>query len=143
MNYGHGITIATVLFILFILSFVYRAFHQDFDLVTENYYEKEIAYQGRINQMENSKHLVQNITWEKIANGIEVKFPEMNYQNIAGTIKMMRPSDKKMDINLPISLTTEGKQTIASEKLNAGKYELQIEWELGGKQYYFESVVVI
>ena len=44
MNWGKGITIAIVLFMGFIISFVVRAFNRDSDLISDNYYEEGLAY---------------------------------------------------------------------------------------------------
>ncbi|MGB1317661.1 MAG: FixH family protein, partial [Flavobacteriales bacterium] len=54
MNWGWGISIFYGSFVVFMLGMVTLAFQQDFDLVADDYYEQEIAYQGRIDQMNNA-----------------------------------------------------------------------------------------
>ena len=58
---GHAITIVFISFTVYILSFVYRSFTNEVDLVAEDYYAQEIAYQDRIDHIANAKHLAGEI----------------------------------------------------------------------------------
>lgn len=49
LNWGHGLTVFIVAFMALILSFVYRSFQRDIDLISPDYYQKEIAFQSQIN----------------------------------------------------------------------------------------------
>lgn len=44
-NWGTGITIFIVLFVVSMSAMVFKASQQNVDLVTEDYYEKELAFQ--------------------------------------------------------------------------------------------------
>lgn len=143
MNYGHAITIAFVLFMLFILSMVFKAFTLNFDLVSENYYDKEIRYQEQIEKTKNSRALAKDISWLLKDEGIEIRFPEKENFAISGTLQLMRPSDKSKDIITPISLNKNNVQLIEASKLMTGKYLLQIEWQQGETSYFYESIIVI
>ena len=52
-NWGTKIIISFVLFGAFILYMVVQAFMMDFDLVSENYYQDELAFQDRIDEKAN------------------------------------------------------------------------------------------
>ncbi len=54
MGWGWRITILYSSFVVFMIGMAVMAFRQDFDLVSDDYYEEEIAYQGRIDQMTNA-----------------------------------------------------------------------------------------
>ncbi|MCB9190933.1 MAG: FixH family protein [Flavobacteriales bacterium] len=54
MGWGTRITLFYGSFVAFMLFMVVMAVQQDFDLVADNYYEQEIAYQDRIDQMNNA-----------------------------------------------------------------------------------------
>ena len=53
-NWGWGIFIVLVLFIAFIGNLVYKSSQVRVDLVSENYYEKEIKYQHQIESEKNT-----------------------------------------------------------------------------------------
>ena len=57
MNWGWKIFLMTAGFVLFILFMVFRAMQQDFHLVYEDYYDKEIKYQGEIDNIKNARNL--------------------------------------------------------------------------------------
>ncbi len=48
MNWGVGIAIVYILFVLGMLTLVFKSRSQKIDLVTENYYQQELAYQEEI-----------------------------------------------------------------------------------------------
>ena len=53
MNWGKGIFIFYSLFVVAILSVVYFAFTQEVNLVSEDYYQQEIAYESQIERIKN------------------------------------------------------------------------------------------
>ena len=75
INWGTGIVIAFGLFIIFILSFVYKVqSNQKYDneLVTKDYYKKEALVQGDIEKQENANALTNKVTIEKTADGVKI-----------------------------------------------------------------------
>ena len=54
-----GLTIVFVVFFLYLIEFIILSLMNRTDLVTENYYEEEVAYQDQIDRMERSKDLSQ------------------------------------------------------------------------------------
>ena len=52
-NWGTGIFLSFVLFCAFIITMVSRAFQQDISLVSETYYQEELAYESRIQDIAN------------------------------------------------------------------------------------------
>ena len=79
INWGTGLVIGMVLFIGFILFFVIKISTDkkyDYDLVTEEYYKKELVYQKEIDDRTNSNSLAVNIIGEKTEAGWMLTFPE-------------------------------------------------------------------
>ena len=110
INWGTGIVIAFGLFIIFILSFVYKVqSNQKYDneLVTKDYYKKEALVQGDIEKQENANALTNKVTIENTAEGVKIQFPaDFDYSKINGKVSFYRPSSQKLDFEIPISLSS-------------------------------------
>jgi len=79
INWGTGIVIAFIAFISFIMYFVVNMNvnkKYDHDLVTEDYYKKELEFQNDIDKETNAKNLVENLSWKKTTEGLVITFPE-------------------------------------------------------------------
>jgi hypothetical protein len=145
MNWGTGLAIWLVLFIAFILYFVIRISTEkkyDYDLVTEEYYKKEMVYQKEMDDEANSNTLKSNISGEKIAEGWRLTFPEdIDYSKIEGTVFLYRPSNKQMDFNLPLKLSSSS-LVIPDEKLVAGRWNTIVQWSYKGEDYLYKKEIV-
>ena len=137
-----GIIIAMTSFIVFILSYVYKAtFVKKYDhqLVSEVYYKDELNYQHEIDELNKAALLKQDITLKKNSDGLEVNFPkEFDFSKISGTISLQRPSNNKIDIQEPIQLTSN-QCIISKDKLVDGIYNVKIEWKVGTDTYMFKE----
>ncbi|HFS67200.1 MAG TPA: cytochrome C oxidase Cbb3 [Flavobacteriia bacterium] len=142
INWGTGIVIALVAFMLFILSFVYKTFTNkkyDHHLVTEEYYKDELNYQKEIDAEKNASNLSSKIIIKHLDDGIEVVFPEdLKDKKINGTIHFLRSSNEKLDFEIPIKLTNN-KQKIADAKLVKGIYIVTIKWQSDNKKYQYKD----
>ena len=79
INWGTGIVLAFIGFISFILYFVVRMSTDDsanHDLVTEEYYKKELSYQQEIDASKTATEMDANLKVEKTDKGLVVYFPE-------------------------------------------------------------------
>ena len=61
MNWGWKIVIIFAGFVTMVLVMVFMAVQEDFHLVADNYYEKEIKYQGEIDRIKNARSLSKKI----------------------------------------------------------------------------------
>ena len=142
INWGTGIAIALIAFMLFILSFVYKAFTDkkyDHHFVTEDYYNEEINYQKEIDAQKNLEYLNSKLIIQKKNEGIEIIFPDyFKDKKIKGTIDFQRSANEKLDFNIPINLT-ENKQFIGDDKLVKGIYIVKIYWKSNGKTYQYKD----
>lgn len=142
LNWGHYILIAFVLFVGLILYMVMRSYQQNHDLVTENYYEKEIEFQDVINKKNKAAELEKNVTWKSNSGGVLVSFPLLDNE-IKGEIVLFRPSDKLNDATFKIELDSLNQQHLTSEKVISGKYLIQIDWTAGNDNYFTEGTVFV
>ena len=143
-NWGNRLAIFIILYVLIMIGFIFFFVSQKVNLVEENYYPKEQAFQQQIEKQKNSAFLTENIDIQESKEGINIVFPKIDSNDsIQGKITFYRPSDPEKDVNFQIQPDTSLSQFISYDKLFSGKYKLQIDWELNNVQYFFEKVIVI
>ena len=144
-NWGTGLMIGLGLFIIFILFFVIKISTDkkyDYDLVTEEYYAADMAYQTEIDAEKNSNTLSSAISGKKTAEGWEITFPEnIDYSKVKGNVFLYRPSNKKLDFYFPLELTGS-KITIPDDKLVGGRWNTIVQWSYNGKDYQYKEEIV-
>ncbi len=145
INWGTGIVIAFVLFISFIMYFVINMNlnkKYDHDLVTEDYYQEELLHQNEIDKVDNAKELKENVSWKKTDDGIIISFPkDLDYKNITGKVLLYRPSDKKLDSEISISLSNS-ELLIPKTRLLDGRWNIKVDWKYDGKSYLYKESIV-
>lgn len=145
INWGTGIVLAFIGFIGFILYFVVRMSTDDsanHDLVTEEYYKKELSYQQEINASKTATEMDANLKVEKTKEGLVIYFPErFDPKNISGTVSLYRPSNKHLDSNFPISLSNTH-LLIPDNRLVDGRWDISINWEYEGNSFLHKEKLV-
>lgn len=121
---------------------VARSYQHSNDLVAENYYEKEIEYQGIIDKRDRTALLKSDVKWSYAQEGLKISYPEMQ-EKISGSIVLFRPSDKNLDMTIEIMADENNKQLVSADLLEKGKYLIEIEWQSGNEEYYTEGTVFI
>lgn len=140
-NWGTKIALLYSTFIAFILFMVYMSFGQRFDLVTEDYYAEEIAYQNTIDSKERAEKLEEEVI-TYVENGmLRIVFPQKEAV-INGEIHCFRPSDEAKDFVVKIEKHS-GTFDIPLTRFVKGKYLLKINWKLKSLSYYQEKTVII
>jgi len=142
ISWPTGIILALSAFIIFILSFVYKAtFLPEYDhhLVSDDYYKDEMNYQQEIDKLNKAAALKEDVTLTKVAEGLLIKFPaEFDPKKIAGTISFQRPSNDKIDFQLPIKLSSTD-FLISDDNLVQGIWNVKIEWSVNSNTYLFKE----
>jgi hypothetical protein len=140
-NWGHGLALGMIGFIIYIMFMVVQALNMDFDLETENYYAKELKYQETIDKAKNYQALDNELLLELNSNSILVTYPMPSIDS--GKVLLFRPSDKKMDQVYTVKPDGNGTQNLAIENPQPGRYKVQIEWWSSGTGYFFEKDIVL
>jgi len=144
INWGTGIVIAIGLFMTFILGLVYlMIMDQDYnhDLVVEEYYKKELAFQDEIDAEKNALSLSERIKGKKVVNGWLLTFPkELESSEIEGSVFLYRPSNKQLDFDFSIELSGLN-LLIPDERLLDGRWNITVEWEYNGKPYLYKESI--
>lgn len=136
-----GITVFLIFFVLANVGFLMYALGLDNDLVSENYYEDELAYQQQIDRIQNTKHLAKPLRIELLKSGsLEFQFPqEMPATGIGGMIILFRPDDKRRDNRIPIRVDEERRQLIDMSGLKKGNWSVKVFWQNKEQKYYYET----
>jgi len=138
INWGTAIVIAFALFMSFILYFVFKVqsdHKYDNELVTEEYYKKEINVQSDIQNTINANELKVKIVITNSKEGIRINFPkDFDFKNIKGKVSLYRPSNQKLDFEIPISLSSPD-LLIPNNNLVGGLWDISVEWNYQGKTY--------
>ena len=133
MNWGKGLTIAIIAFMSFILYMVITLMTKgNADLVSEDYYKKEIEYEKEITALKNSENSTEKVTINNKGEFIVFQFPTTKeIDNIE--IHLLRPNNDKAD------LTFSEKDTknvmIEKKKLEKGVYKASIRYDSEGQPF--------
>ena len=147
INWGVGIVIAFGLFITFILYFVVMVQSDskyDNDLVVEEYYKHDAKFGDEMARIQNAEDLAQKPTINVVSNGVEIVFPKIFVpKNIKGKVSLYRPSNKKLDFQIPISLSDATTLLIPIKSLVGGRWGVNMEWQYDGKSYLTKETIYI
>ena len=135
MGWGWRIALFYGTFVVFMIGMVIMSFRQDFDLVADDYYEQEIAYQGRIDQLTNAKDDQQKV---KVSNADGMI--KLSFASPAEEVKVhfFRPSDDTMDLKVE-EASVESELSVPVGKFSKGKYLVNVQWNNNGKTYFQEE----
>jgi len=132
-TWGHGVILALGGFIVFILGmiFLYSKGYQNSEMVSENYYEDELAYQKVIDAKNTADKLTEKPIFIQNTEGIKIVFPNrFNNKNSKFKFYLFRTEDSKLDIRREVELDRENSFTIPASAgiLRDGSYTLKISW---------------
>lgn len=139
MNWGKGIMIVMGLFIVFIGVLVSVLAGQKVDLVSEEYYKEEIAYQQEIDAI-HSAQLLDSLVISQKDKQLIVQFAK-NMEPDSVVLKLWRPNDQQLDQSF--SVTGTQFFLIPLNTLQQGIYELRCEYWIEGKRFLQKESVLI
>jgi len=142
LNWGFGIFVLYTAFVLFILFMVFRSSQEKVDLVTEDYYQKELEYQEIINFKANAENLENGLTYILEKNRIDFTFPE-EHKSISGNIQIYRPSNDRFDQFFEIKLDDQNQMTVNLGESPMGLYKMMIKWNNNSIGYYVEKDIYL
>jgi len=132
MNWGKGVTIFLVLFIAFITTLAVILMNTSSDLVSEDYYLREVKYGDEITAEQNAKDANSTVELEESAEGL---FIQLRTENPADSIQvhLLRANDPAKDFHTSTFGTS---LFIERAHLELGKYLLTLTWKV--KDDYFQ-----
>ncbi|MFN8299065.1 MAG: FixH family protein [Chitinophagales bacterium] len=141
-NWGWGIALVYGAFVVFMLTLVYRSTQTKEELVTEDYYGKELKYQEQIDKQKRAESFKQPLQWKVENHQVQLTFPaEVTGKPVKADVTFYRPNDSKLDFNVSCTPDASGICAIASDKFAKGTYKMQVEWNADGVSYYNEGQI--
>ena len=144
-SWGTGNVIAFGLFMTFILYFVFTVQSDskyDNELVVEEYYKHDAHFGDEMTRIQNATNLAQKPVINIVSSGIEIVFPKTFVpKNIKGKVSLYRPSNKKLDFEIPISLSDATTLLIPKKSLAGGRWDINMEWQYEGKSYLSKETI--
>lgn len=146
ISWGTGLTIAIVCFMSLTLGVVFFASNLDFQMVTDNHYEKAVHYQQHIEEVEHAEALNSPVTIKLIRQQqeIEIHFPSsLTKDSLSGSIQLYRPSNAARDQKIVLAPDQQGIQHIDTSELSKGKWEIKLSWTAGSKRYFKQQNIFL
>jgi nitrogen fixation protein FixH len=139
-NWGTGIFVFMLAFVLLMASFMIRAASNQEELVAENYYEQELTYQQQIDKLGRSAGLSEDLSLTSSAAGLSLQFPAWtNGKAVTGSVQLQRPSDQRADDLLEIALDADRRMFIPTGDRLKGAYNVLVEWSVEGVSYLYRD----
>jgi hypothetical protein len=143
-NWGTGILLSIIVFMMILIGIVYVFMNQDVDLVTQNYYGKELKYQKQIDKINNTNETGKHVGIALQNNFVQLTFPDSVFaRKASGTIYFYRPSGSKKDFSVPMAVSVNNTQVINAAALDKGLWRVKVEWGMDGKDFYSEKSLMI
>jgi hypothetical protein len=116
---------------------------QKVDLVSADYYAKELNYQSDINKMANAKALKTPLKCSLVNNTVQLIFPEEHAEkSIEAKAFVYKPSDNKSDKEIKFT-TEDGRYVLSTEGFVKGMYKIKVDWKVDNIEYQTETVIVL
>ncbi len=146
MSWGWKIFFLYTGFVLLTLGVVIYTMTQKVELVTDEYYKEEIAYQQQIERMKNARNLKNpvKVEYQPESATVVFTFPREHIgRGLNGTVWFYRPSDTTEDRKLKISPDDMGVQVLNVRQLPTGFWLVKVSWASGGKEYYVQKELML
>ncbi len=144
--WGFGVAALWTGFALFIVVMALITMRNDVQLVSPDYYARELAYQDRIDSQKRTRDLAEPpvIFHDRQAHQLMIRLPvDSTVGTPAGTVRFFRPADAALDFSVPLAVDSLGVQQVDLADLAKGLWKVYLEWSQGGEQYYQETILIL
>lgn len=143
MHWGHKIAIVYTLFAGSLIAVLIYSTTFKHELVTEDYYQKEIHYQERIDAKQNLLDAPFTINTRAAGGKVLVSIDGLaDGTGIVGRVELYKPDNQAYDQSMELVLT-EGHRMVIEPKMPRGRYRVNVSMEVDGKAYLSERQVVL
>ena len=133
MNWGYKILLTVIIFILVMVFFVYVSMQQKNELIENNYYEKELAYQSKIDASARLADIMKgNTIATKTQDTLHIIIP-----------KFINSQQSSLDRSLVLTPNEQGIFNYPVQDFKQGNYQMRIQWKSKGQNYYREENVTL
>ncbi len=144
LNWGTRIAMLYIGFVALIAVMITLSMRQKIELVSDDYYDKELVFQTKIDEMNNANALSGKVDHSIEDNFFVIHFPtEFKDRVVSGNVLFFRPSDSSKDLKTEIKLDADLNQKIDLKSLSKGMYKMQVSWSVDNTPYFSEETIVI
>jgi hypothetical protein len=141
-----GIILTLAVFFTGTVGLVVMACSQRVDLVSPDYYERELKFQSRIDQVERTRHAASHpaVAYDAAGKCITVFLPaDQAGQGITGRIELYRPSAAGLDRTIDLAPDAQGVQRLDAASLAPGLWKVRVSWTVDHQDYFLDEKVVV
>ena len=143
INWGLKIVLVYGMFVMGIMYMVFLSSKQNRDLVSDNYYAEELAYQKVIDQSSKTASLQTQVEISTTGNAVQVALPkEFDHIAISGNWILYYAANQEKDIKGSFQ-TSAASFSINIPKEAKGNYLLKLNWKSNKEEYYFEKPIFL
>lgn len=142
-NWGTGILIFLILFVMAAVGFVIFTLQFDANLVHKDYYEKGVDYSEQMKVNQRSVQFKNAFQIQLQENYLIVEIDESLSSRIdSGSVLLFRPSDRNRDIQLQVE-SKASRVSFPKQDLIFGRYILKFYWYSEGLKYEVDRPINI
>ena len=141
-----GIIVTFALFFAGTVGLVVMAFSQKVDLVSADYYEQELKFQGQIDRVERTRHAATQATvaYDAATRCITVVLPaEQAGHEVSGRIELYRPAASGLDRAVKLAPDTQGVQRVDAAGMSPGLWKVRVSWTVEHQDYFLDQKMVV
>lgn len=144
MNWGYKILIGFSTFVVGMLCMVGVAMKQSNEMIDENYYEKELKYQDKIDASKNLSAVAEKLSITNSDDAIVLQLPLATIgSNTTGTIECIRAAAQNKDVKIRLQVDATGRQVLPKTLFVNGVYQLRLDWVTNGTPYFHQQVLTV
>jgi hypothetical protein len=141
-----GIILFLIVFAVFTVGLVVVSLRNNVELVSADYYDREIRYQEEINRQQRTHALpdAASATYDVAQHTLTVALPATHASlPVTGEIHLYRPAAAAADRRIALEPDPRGRQTLDTRGLSDGLWRVRVNWRVDGEDFAFDEKVVI
>jgi len=144
MSWGYKIMAFYLGFVALTVFMVYSAFQYKVNLVSSDYYERELQFQDIIDGSRNLNKEGETVFVTKTIEELDILLPSITnapYENLE--IWLYNKADNSGDVKINLAQTSDNRYSLPLTSQITGRYLLKIKWHQDKIPYYFEKEMTI
>ena len=141
-----GLLAAFGLFISGTIALIVLSARTQTDLVSPDYYERELRYQEDIDRRTRTQALEGQVRvrYDADRRQLTLALPAAHAaKRVEGEIQLYRPSAAGLDRRVPLEVDSHGQQTLDATTLSDGFWRVRVTWRVGGEEFSFDEKVIV
>lgn len=142
MHWGHKIAFVYIAFAGSLIAVLIYSTTFKHELVTEDYYQKELHYQELIDARNNLAEAPFTIDISAQDGRVLVRIDGLDSEEVTGRVELYKPDNQVYDQSLELVLTDDHRMVI-EPAMPHGRYRVDVSVNVAGKRYLSERRVML